>query len=42
MLIDVETRRPVDILGERSADSFAAWLAAHPGTEAVCRDRAGV
>jgi len=42
LLVDVETRRPVDILGERSSDSFAAWLAARPGTELICRDRAGV
>jgi transposase len=41
LLVDVRTRRPVDILADRSADSFAAWLAAHPGTQIVCRDRAG-
>jgi transposase len=42
LLVDVETRRPVDILGERSADSFAAWLAARPGTQVICRDRSGL
>jgi transposase len=41
LLADVETRRPVDVLAERSADSFAEWLAAWPGAELICRDRAG-
>jgi transposase len=42
LLVDVETRRPVDILDERSADSFADWLKARPGAEVICRDRSGV
>lgn len=41
LLVDIETRRPVDILPKRSADSFAGWPAARPGAELICRDRAG-
>jgi transposase len=41
ILIDIETRRPVDMLPERSAESFRAWLDAHPGVEMICRDRGG-
>jgi transposase len=41
LLVDVETRRPVDILDERSSQSFAVWLAARPGAQFICRDRAG-
>jgi transposase len=41
VLVDIETRRPVDMLDERSAESFRDWLDAHPGTEVICRDRGG-
>jgi hypothetical protein len=41
VLIDIETRRPVDVLPERSAESLESWLGSRPGTEVICRARGG-
>lgn len=42
ILVDLERHCVVDILPDRSADTVAAWLQAHPGVEIISRDRGGI
>lgn len=41
VLVDLERHTLVDVLPDRSADTFAHWLGEHPGVEIVSRDRGG-
>nr|WP_245234781.1 ISL3 family transposase [Streptomyces flavochromogenes] len=40
LLVDLEARRPIDVLPGREAAPVARWLADHPEVEIICRDRA--
>jgi transposase len=39
ILVDLEQRRPIDLLPERSAEALCAWLQQHPEVEIITRDR---
>ncbi|MGP4102440.1 ISL3 family transposase [Nonomuraea sp. KM90] len=40
IIVDLETRRPIDVLRGREAGPLAEWLSRHPEIEFLCRDRA--
>jgi transposase len=42
IMVDLERRRVVDVLPDRSAASVAAWLRDHPQVEIINRDRHGL
>ena len=39
IIVDLERRRPLDLLPDRSGSSLAAWLRRHPRVAVVARDR---
>lgn len=39
LLVDLERQKPIDLLADATASSFAAWLQVHPSVEIVSRDR---
>jgi len=40
ILVDLERRRVLDLLPDRTAERLATWLESHPGVEVISRDRA--
>ena len=39
LLVDLELRRPIDLLPDRQAETLSSWLKAHQGIQVVSRDR---
>jgi transposase len=41
VLIDLVTRRPLDLFEGRDGAELAGWLRRHPEITVICRDRSG-
>ena len=41
ILVDLEKRKPIDLLPDREAETLKAWLDEHPEVEIISRDRSG-
>jgi transposase len=41
ILVDLEQRKPIELLADRQAATLATWLSAHSSIEVISRDRAG-
>ncbi len=41
LLVDLELRRPIELLPDRSEETLEAWLRTHPEIDIISRDRAG-
>jgi transposase len=41
LVVDLQTHKVLDVLADRSVETSAAWMAAHPELEIVSRDRGG-
>ena len=42
ILVDLDQRKPIDLLPDREGKTLEAWLQAHPGIELITRDRSAV
>jgi predicted transcriptional regulator len=41
IVVDLHTRKVLDVLSDRTTDTSAAWMSTHPEIELVSRDRGG-